>query len=319
MLMLIRASIGTLAKLGIINMRMTEEPTTAYLLQYGSNGCLAKCAFCSQSISSSSSKILLSRISWPSVDLMDLISRPVNKLFRRICVQTILKEKFVDELLEIVRIIRKRIRIPVSVATTPLSRDILIKLRDMGIDYVGTGLDTLSPRIFKAVRKPYSWLKYENFVKEAINIFGSRRVIVHFIAGLGERPEEAYKSIFKFHMMGARIALFAFTPIKGTPMENYEKPDTLYYRSLQVLIWLLSKGVNVSDSLVISNSHLKFKEEALSLKGVENAFLTNGCPDCNRPFYNESPSGPYYNYPSRELLYKDRRWIKDLRGIMVDD
>lgn len=26
-------------------------------------------------------------------------------------------------------------------------------------------------------------------------------------------------------------------------------------------------------------------------------FLTSGCPNCNRPFYNEKPSGPIYNYP----------------------
>jgi biotin synthase len=28
-------------------------------------------------------------------------------------------------------------------------------------------------------------------------------------------------------------------------------------------------------------------------------FLTSGCSDCNRPFYNEKPSGPIYNYPRR--------------------
>jgi biotin synthase len=27
------------------------------------------------------------------------------------------------------------------------------------------------------------------------------------------------------------------------------------------------------------------------------AFRTSGCPDCNRPFYNEQPGGPLYNYP----------------------
>ena len=26
-------------------------------------------------------------------------------------------------------------------------------------------------------------------------------------------------------------------------------------------------------------------------------FQTSGCPDCNRPFYNERPGGPIYNYP----------------------
>jgi biotin synthase len=27
-----------------------------------------------------------------------------------------------------------------------------------------------------------------------------------------------------------------------------------------------------------------------------NAFRTSGCPDCNRPFYNERPGGTMYNY-----------------------
>jgi biotin synthase-related radical SAM superfamily protein len=27
------------------------------------------------------------------------------------------------------------------------------------------------------------------------------------------------------------------------------------------------------------------------------AFETSGCPGCNRPYYNESPRGPLYNYP----------------------
>jgi biotin synthase len=28
-------------------------------------------------------------------------------------------------------------------------------------------------------------------------------------------------------------------------------------------------------------------------------FRTSGCPNCNRPFYNEKPSGPLYNYPTK--------------------
>jgi len=26
-------------------------------------------------------------------------------------------------------------------------------------------------------------------------------------------------------------------------------------------------------------------------------FCTSGCPECNRPYYNERPGGPMYNYP----------------------
>ncbi|RLI07925.1 radical SAM protein, partial [Candidatus Bathyarchaeota archaeon] len=28
-------------------------------------------------------------------------------------------------------------------------------------------------------------------------------------------------------------------------------------------------------------------------------FMTSGCPDCNRPYYNEPVRGPLYNYPFR--------------------
>jgi biotin synthase len=40
-----------------------------------------------------------------------------------------------------------------------------------------------------------------------------------------------------------------------------------------------------------------------------NPFLTPGCPDCNRPFYNEKPSGPIYNYP-RKLTTQEIAAIK---------
>jgi biotin synthase len=39
-------------------------------------------------------------------------------------------------------------------------------------------------------------------------------------------------------------------------------------------------------------------------------FRTSGCQDCNRPFYNEKPSGPLYNYPikpSKKEIEKIKR------------
>jgi biotin synthase len=30
-------------------------------------------------------------------------------------------------------------------------------------------------------------------------------------------------------------------------------------------------------------------------------FVTSGCPGCNRPYYNERPGGPLYNYPRQPL------------------
>jgi biotin synthase-related radical SAM superfamily protein len=38
-------------------------------------------------------------------------------------------------------------------------------------------------------------------------------------------------------------------------------------------------------------------EAAASWRVDGEAFCTAGCPGCNRPFYNERPGGPMYNYP----------------------
>jgi len=40
-------------------------------------------------------------------------------------------------------------------------------------------------------------------------------------------------------------------------------------------------------------------------------FLTSGCPSCNRPFYNEKPRGPLYNFP-RSLSAEEISQIKNL-------
>ncbi|MDH5792671.1 MAG: radical SAM protein, partial [Candidatus Bathyarchaeota archaeon] len=41
------------------------------------------------------------------------------------------------------------------------------------------------------------------------------------------------------------------------------------------------------------------------------AFRTSGCPGCNRPYYNERPSGPFYNYP-RNLTPEEARTEAEL-------
>jgi biotin synthase len=39
------------------------------------------------------------------------------------------------------------------------------------------------------------------------------------------------------------------------------------------------------------------KQTLKQVVGSGEPFRTSGCPDCNRPYYNEKPSGPIYNYP----------------------
>jgi biotin synthase len=55
---------------------------------------------------------------------------------------------------------------------------------------------------------------------------------------------------------------------------------------------------------------MKFDENRLTDCGVNERilskivetgepFLTSGCPECNRPYYNERPGGTMYNYPTK--------------------
>jgi len=102
--MYVRASIGTLASLGLLDIKMLEKPYTAYILQYSENGCKAECLFCPQSRVNFSRKDLVSRVVWPRIELEKLIKAIKRKnVFARICVQNVIKPSFEEEFLEIIK------------------------------------------------------------------------------------------------------------------------------------------------------------------------------------------------------------------------
>ena len=49
-----------------------------------------------------------------------------------------------------------------------------------------------------------------------------------------------------------------------------------------------------------------------TLPQTGDPFQTSGCPDCNRPFYNEQPSGPFYNYPRPLTATETARAIEEM-------
>jgi biotin synthase len=59
------------------------------------------------------------------------------------------------------------------------------------------------------------------------------------------------------------------------------------------------------------------KKELDMIINDTNAFLTSGCPGCNRPYYTSRPSGPIYNYP-RALTEKEKIEIYKLLYNLVN-
>jgi biotin synthase len=55
------------------------------------------------------------------------------------------------------------------------------------------------------------------------------------------------------------------------------------------------------------------KERVLEAIDSGVPFLTSGCPGCNRPYYNERPGGPLYNFP-RQLLPEEIEETKRILG-----
>jgi biotin synthase-related radical SAM superfamily protein len=305
--MMLRVSIGTLAVLGLTKLRMLEPPRTAYVLQHSERGCEAACAFCPQSKFSSSDKNLLSRIPWPPMEVDKVVEKLGERedYFCRICLQNVLKPRFEKELIEILQKFRRAgIVLPVSICTTPVSTDVLRSFKRLGVDYVGVGLDAASPEVLRAVRKPYGWKVYWNFIRRSIKVFGYRKVNVHLMFGLGESEEEFAKTMQNIYDEEAEVALFPFTPISGTPMEKKPMPQIERYRVTQITRFLLSKRYRLEEIADEKNDGKIYVQNHGWVSDVKKVFLTSGCPGCNRPFYNERPN-LIYNYPSVRLLLKN--------------
>jgi len=318
--MKVRVSLGTLYYLGMEHGDARATPGVAYVMQYNDSGCSASCAFCSQSSFSVANKELLSRILWPVKKVSELLRALSNSPIRRVCLQTVIKEGFLNEAHELTEKFNS-VGKDVSLSVTPIPKEELISFRNEGVDYLGVGLDAVTPEIAKRILKPYPWSMYLTFIREGIKVFGRGKVVTHIIVGLGETYEDILRIIEELHNMGSEISLFAFTPIKGTLMANYRPPSLRKYRFSQLALYLLKNGLRLRDFVVFRGGIPYIKSSAISsFSEVRKAFLTRGCPGCNRPFYNEPPGKEPYNYPNKELLVKWRKNLEStLRDLIISD
>ena len=323
----IRVSIGSASVLGLYESKGFKDiPTTCYLMTYKDGHCTANCGFCPQARESESSIELLARVSWPVFSFKDFLTKlnymPHTKRFKRICIQTLNYLQNFQDLIEIVSQIRKNSNIPISIAIPPMVKESLERLKLLGVDRVGIALDGSTPEIFervkgKAVKGPYNWSTHIQNLKEALTIFGEGNVTTHLIVGLGERAIAILKIIKKLHDLRIKVSLFAFMPIKGTILENLSQPDLFYFRKIQLGRYLLVSNNRTLKDFTFNNfgEIVKFnlnEKELWQIICNSDAFLTSGCPGCNRPYYTSRPSGPIYNYPRTLLTHEMDEIFKGL-------
>jgi biotin synthase len=195
-------------------------------------------------------------------------------------------------------------------------------LAKAGAERIGIPLDAATEEIFDKVKGlsaggPYEMRRQLALLEEAVKVFGKGKVSTHLIVGLGETEKEMVYMIQKCVDMGVLPALFAFTPVAGTALENMNPPPIPQYRRIQLARHLIVHEIARCEDMGFDweGRITDFGVDKQTLKQVVESgapFQTSGCPNCNRPYYNEKPSGPIYNYPRPLNTEEIKRAIEEL-------
>jgi biotin synthase len=292
----VNVSIGTAAVLGLTDAPMAVAPTTAYLM-LGSR-CLMNCTFCAQARESEAGALNLSRVTWPEYDLEATATRLAGAVargeIRRACLQVTVTAAAFEQSLAILRVVKSVSDVPFDVAILPRDLDQVRQLLDAGADHIGFGLDAACERVFRQV-KGGNWARSLSLIEETARAFPGRAA-VHLIVGLGETEQEMVERMQWAHDLQVTVGLFAFTPVRGTHLADRSPPPLAAYRRVQAARWLIVHDLTRAEQMAFdANGELSCLGAQLPVTGAP--FQTSGCPDCNRPFYNEQPGGPLYNHP----------------------
>jgi biotin synthase len=308
-----RVSVGSAIVLGLLSGKLDAAPTTAYLMTYRKGKCFANCGFCPQARESHSRADMLSRVSWPAFPterVLNGIEKAVKyDEIKRVCIQALNYPEVFTDLIALIRVIHQKINVPISISCQPLNSENIRQLAEAGAERIGIPLDAATEELFDKIKGlsaggPYSWKKQFKLLSDAVNIFGKGKVSTHLIVGLGETEREMVNIIQKCVDIGVLPALFAFTPISGTALGNNAQPPIQKYRRIQIARHLIVHEIARYEDMRFDEegciSDFSVDEQTLlQIIQMGEPFLTSGCPNCNRPYYNEKPSGPIYNYPRK--------------------
>ncbi len=297
--MMIRCSVGTAKVLGLKKLKVDALPTTAYLMV--GERCHFNCAFCAQARESSSRADLLSRVSWPKFQgdlFLQGLVHPDAQSLQRICFQVVQDKAALEDTKEWVKSVRSKTDLPICVSAGPRTLEEVKELFELGVEHVSIALDAATPEIY-AQSKDGSWMERFDLLSAAAEKFPGH-IATHLIVGLGESEEDMVKILQAMYDKGVTVALFAFTPIKGTRMEGLKQPNMSHYRRVQVAHDVIKNGLGSADQFQFEEgqlTHFGISVEELRQKRGGEPFLTSGCKGCNRPYYNETPGEELYNYP----------------------
>ncbi len=307
---MIRISAGSAACMGLTANRMDAYPTTAYFLS-GDN-CRMGCRFCPRGSGNGADLNRLGRVTWPEFN-WDQVKEGLIKAEKngtgRICLQSVRHDHGIKPLLDVVGRFKSLSGLPLSLSAWIKDQKEAAALFKAGADRVSISIDLVNPEIYGKLKGGSMQERVDLLLNCAYEWPG--RMITHIICGLGESEREALALIDRLVKAGVKIALFAFVPLKGTPLEDSSSPPVDAYRRVQAGYYLIDEELADYESFAFNDQGRLISfgvKENLLVKYLSpgTAFQTSGCPGCNRPFYNERPGGTIYNY-HRPLSEQERK------------
>ncbi len=319
----IRVSVGSAIVLGLLKGILDAPPTTIYMLTYHEGKCLANCSFCPQARSSTSRADMLARVTWPLFQMEEVIPRICSSAqkgeIKRVCLQAINYPEVFRDVLHVTEVIHSQCNVPISLSCQPLSKPQMRELMRAGADRISIALDAATEYIFDIVKgssthSPYNWSRHNLALKRAVEVFGKHQVSTHLVVGLGETEREIIETIQRCINLGVLPSLFSFTPISGTKLQEQHQPSLETYRRVQIARYLIvHKRTRYEEMRFDAEGRILYfgldKRQLRNTVLEGKPFQTSGCPGCNRPYYNERPGGPMYNYP-RPLSSDELREIE---------
>lgn len=299
----LQISYATAVEMNLKKGKLDYHNFTAYI-SVGEK-CLFNCSFCSKARDSKSELDLLSRVIWPEVSMEEFKSHFVRDKFKRVCIQVISSINYWSELAELLNFTKEQ-KVKTSVSIRPKNiEEIRILFDKYEVDRVGIAVDVANEELFSII-KGGRYSTYEDLLIAVSQEFPNR-ITTHLIVGLGETDKDIVNFLLKMKKLSITVSLFAFTPVKGTKLENANTPDIERYRKIQYARQMILEYELDRDSFIFDENGNIMHLPDLEID-KEESIKTAGCSWCTRPFYNEKPGKELYNVPlPKNVLIKSYR------------
>ncbi len=261
----IRLSLGTAARLGLIEARMDSPPTTAYLLH--GESCSRDCSFCPQARSSWGRAGRLGRITWPAfprTEVLASLKEAPDKGFARVCLQAVREPGGREGLCRLIDGIEDAVSLPLSTSLPVASEREAENYLEAGAERLSIALDAVSPDIYRR-HKGGNFQRRLQLILDCARRWEGR-ISTHIICGLGETEEELIRLLARLVGAKIRVGLFAFTPLRGTRLAEHPPPEPKVYRRIQAIHYLLRRGI-------IGERELSFRGGSLLSPGLSKREL----------------------------------------------